>query len=104
MPLNSTFYRYVRRLTLNKTYCAYWLNEWCIEYNRTQNDLLRELGCDLETMLNVAMCLAPRTGRETEDINQVAAKFQVDPAKLARVLFIMEPLYGPKEPLDPDAQ
>lgn len=102
MPLNSTYYRYVRKLTLHKTYCAYWLNEWCIEYNCTQNDLLRELGCNLEAMLNVAMCAAPRTGNETEDIVAISGKFNLDPGKLARVLFVMAPLEVPVDRENPD--
>src|SRR5262245_26583667 len=66
------------------------LGYWLELYRQTKGlelpALARVLDCSLETLQHLALCLRPRPERLSQDTAELAARYRIDPHRLANLL------------------
>jgi hypothetical protein len=71
---------------------ASWFHRYAEAEGRDWKSLATELGCELETLDQVALCVPPRPERFAADAQEIAEAFGVNPSRLLALLRRLEVL------------
>src|SRR5579872_5973166 len=67
-------------------FLGYWLERYAEEEQMETATLARLLGCSVEGLFRIKLCLTPRRERLESDVGEIAERFAVDLNRLADVL------------------
>jgi hypothetical protein len=62
------------------------LEEYCASEGVTRQHLAALLGCSSESLAWLSLCRRPGPEQFAEDVNKIAERFQIEPAKLAQIV------------------
>jgi len=82
--------RLARRCSEQPEFLGYWLELYRETEGLSATGLARHLGCDLQAMDQLALCLRPRPERRAVDLERLATRFGADRKRLAAVLLQAE--------------
>lgn len=91
MAKNSQAREVCLRALRDSRFVGYWFQKWCETYNRRLRDVCAELMATEETAVSIMLCDAPLTGCVERHVWEISDRFQVDPRRLARLLFLCRP-------------
>jgi len=76
------------------------LDEYCSSERLTREGLASLLGCSVESLAWLSLCKRPTAEHFALDVARIAERFQIEPARLARVVRRVDTLAVLRQPSD----
>jgi hypothetical protein len=95
--------RLARRVEPDQRFLAAALAGYARSEHMSDTDLAASLGCPVETLAALRLCLRPRADHFGDDIDEIAARFQLDDVVLAEAVRRADALESMRQPTLPDA-
>jgi hypothetical protein len=89
--------RAANRARVHHEYLGWFLGRYAEAEEQTDQDLADYLGASMSDFYRLFLCLRPRRGSFSSDVQQIANKFGLDAGDLARVVRYVEALEGMKD-------
>jgi len=80
------------RAKAHPQYLAWVLARYIEREHLSEHELTTSLGISRPALAHLGLCLRPRADHFADDITQISAKFQIDPAALAMIVRLVESL------------